>query len=368
MIFALCKSSLAHQHQKNAPALSAGISAIDSNKETKAIAQLTYILHQAIEGEHLHIHSIKDFLKAFQNKEKWKQLLNFHRTTRRTVRAFNMESNKTHLANHAKNLALLFPLSHFIEVVTAPAFIAIGTAYEFPSVVIGFGSSLLSIIAVPGLDPLCILLLSAYPLKPVHKSVDLIRRFSEKGVRSIAAVLRLNTLFSKAYTYEDRFHLIAKEFESKSKLNRLFEVKLTALTNGNQLSLLSKIDGRQILSLKRIQDPDTNQFYLESIWISQTAEPTLQSILHLLSWNSRSAVRELLKIKDDPQKIQSYEREFFVDQINIQENGMEVRYKEKAINLKGKFQFKNLSSLCKDLFQTAPVKLPKITALDLTGK
>ena len=366
--FAICKNTLAHQHQ-NPPAVSTSISAIDLNKEAKAIARLTHILHHAIEGEHLHIHSIKDFLKAFQNKEKWMQLLNFHQTTRRTVRAFNMESNKTHLTNHAKNLALLFPLSHFIEVMTAPAFIAIGTAYELPSIVVGFGGSLLSIIAVPGLDPLCILLLAAYPLKPVHKSIDFLRRSAEKGLHGISAFLGLKTLFSKAYTYEDRFHFIAKEFESKNKTNRLFEVKLTALAKGTELSLFSKADGRKILSLKKIQDPKTNQFYLESIWVSQTAESAfIQNILSFLSWNARSAIRELLKIKDSSQKIQSYEREFFVDQINIQENGMEVVYREKAINLKDKFQLKNMSSFCKDLFQNTSIKLPRINALDLTSR
>ena len=361
---------MAHQHHHTS-AKNALFTANKANtdRETQAIAQLTHILHQAIEGQHLHIHSIKDFFKIFQSKEQWLKLLNFHRTTRRTMRAFNMEANKNNLANHAKNLALLFPLSHFIEVMTAPAFIAIGTAYELPSVVIGFGGSLLSIIAVPGLDPLCILLLAAYPLKPIHNSIDFIRQWTEKSIRGTASILKLDTLLSKIHTYEDRFRFIKKEFEKKKKLSNLFEIEWTALANGHQLSLSDKTNGSKVLSLKRMQDPETNQFYLESIWISQTAEPNvLRSILYLLSWNARSAVRELLKIKDSSQKIQSYEREFFVDHISRQADGMKVVYKEKAINLKDKFQFKNLWLSCKDFFQKASMKLPRINALDLTSR
>ena len=352
VIFTLCKNSLAHQsHDVHSHTVKH-----NGDVEVQEIAQLTHILHQAIEGNHLHIHSVKDFFKVFRNKEKWAQLLNFHRITRRTLRAFNMESNKSNFVNHAKNLALLFPLSHFIEVMTAPAFVALGTIHEFPSIVIGLGGSLLSIIAVPGLDPLCILLLSTYPLKPVHKSVNFIRNFVEKSVRGIAVTLGLNTLLSKAYTYEDRFHFIKKEFEEKSKLNRLFKVELTPLIEGGQLSIFSKIDGRKILSLRRVRDSETNQFYIADIWVSQTAEQALiRNALRLLSYNARSAVRELLKIQGKPQQIQAYGREFFVNQVTVQADGIEVVYKEKAINLRDKFQFNrvftNLSSSCQTLFQ-----------------
>ena len=345
----MCNNSFAHQYsdeyiQKH------------KDKEVQAIAKLTRILHQAIEGQKLHVHSLKDFFKVFRNKEQWVQLLNFHRTTRRTVRAFNMESSKKNLTNHVKNLALLFPLSHFTEVAAAPTFISIGTVHEFPSVVVGFGSSLLSIVAVPGLDPLCILLIASYPLRPVHRSVDFIRRFAEKSIKGTAAVLKLNTLLSKTHTYEDRFNFIKKEFERKKKFNRIFDLEWDNLTEGNRLSLSNKADGKKVLSLKRAQDSETNQFYLESLWISKTATQDLRSVLNLLSWNARSAVRELLKIKDDLKKVQSYEREFFVDQIDFQASGIEVRYKAKAISLGDKFQFKKVFkrtrlSDCQSVFQ-----------------
>ena len=351
VIFTFCKNSLAHQsHGVHSHSVKHS-----TDTEIQAIAQLAHILHQAIEGKRLHIHSVKDFFKVFGNKEHWIQLLNFHRIARRTLRAFNMESNKSNFANHAKNLALLFPLSHFIEVMTAPAFVALGTIHEFPSIVVGVGGSLLSIIAIPGLDPLCILLLSAYPLKPIHTSVSFIRNFVEKSIKGVAVTLGLKTLLSKTYTYEDRFHFIKKEFEVKNKLNRLFKVELIPLIEGGQLSIFSKIDGRKILSLRRIQDSETNQFYIADIWISQTAERALiRNALRLLSYNARSAVHELLKIRESSQQIQAYEREFFVNQITAQEDGIEVVYKEKAINLRDKIQFKRVFktlSSCQTLFQ-----------------
>ena len=356
IIFAVCQHSVAHQQEiphHHKPQSHKN----NTDAETRAITQLMSILHHAVSGKHQHVHSVKDFFTAFKNKEQWKHLLSFRKITLHTARAFNMESNKNQLANHVKNLALLFPLSHFIEVITAPAFVSIGTIHEFPSIVIGLGGSLLSIIAVPGLDPLCILILSAYPLKPVHRSVDAIRSFAEKSVRGIFVTLRLNTLLSKTHTYEDRFHLIKKEIETKKKLHQLFEIELQTLPEGVQLSLSNKKDGSPILVLKRVQDTKTHQFYIQSVWMAQTAEnAAIRNVLSLLSWNARSAIRELLKIKDSPQKIQSYEREFFVNQITVQDNGIEVLYKEKAIPLKNSFRMKNnvrtfLPASCKALMQ-----------------
>jgi len=124
-----------------------------TDEEVQAIAQLTRVLHHAIEGEHIEIRSAKDLFQAFRSREQWANLLNFSRIAKRTTRAFNLETGKDHLKNHAKNLALLFPLSHFIEVALAPAFVAIGTIHGLPSIVIGFGGSLLSLISIPGLDP-----------------------------------------------------------------------------------------------------------------------------------------------------------------------------------------------------------------------
>ena len=328
-----------------------------ADKEVRAIAQLTHILHQAIADENFHIHSARDFLKVFRDKQQWTQLLNFHKITRQAVRAFNMASDKSNIANHAKNLALLFPLSHFIEVMTAPAFAAFGAVNGFPSIVIGVGGSLLSIIAVPGLDPLCILLFFAYPLKPVHKSIDFIRNLAEKSVRGMAVVLKLDVLLSKTYTYEDRFHFIKKEIEAGNKLNRLFDIELTHFIKTSQLSISSKT-GNKILSLKRIWDSKTNQFYIANVWVSHTAESVLitQGLLNLLSWNARSAVRELLKIKGNKEKILIYERKFFVDRITVQGDGMEVVYKEKAINLKDRLRLRKIfkpssSSSCSSSFQ-----------------
>ena len=312
------------------------------DKEVQAIAQLARVLHHAIEGEHGH--SIKEFLKAFKNKEQWIHMFNFQNIALRTTRAFNLESNKAHLKNHVKNLALLFPMSHFIEVMTAPTFMAVGTVHEFSAIVIGVGSSLLSLIAIPGLDPLCILLLITYPLKPVHKSIDFIRDTVERGLYGIVTTIKLDALLSKTYSHEDRFNFIKQALKANSEFNRLFNIRLHTSKKGTRLSLFDKTNNNRVLSLKRVWDSEENRFYLQSVWFSRsTSSETLKDFFHLLPWNARSAVREILSLQDDHQKIESYKREFFIDKVNISnENKIEIFFKKEAIYLSDKMQFRNI--------------------------
>lgn len=328
---------------------------IETDIDRQAIAQLTHVLHHAIEGKHGH--SIKEFLQALKNREQWMRMLNFPNIARRTVRAFNLESNKTHLKNHVKNLALLFPMSHFIEVMTAPAFMAVGTVHEFPAVVIGSGGSLLSLIAVPGLDPLCYLLFLTYPLKPVHKSIDFIRNITERSVRGIVTTIRLDTLLSRFHTQEDRFRFIKQELEANHKLGRLFNIELRTSTEEERLSLFDRTTGDKILSLKSSWDSKENRFYVQSISLSRsTSLKALKGFLHLLPWNARSAVREVLNLLTDPDKLESYKREFFVDRVKTSKaNEIEVSFKDRAIYLSNKTRIRRISksnqqSPCKNSF------------------
>ena len=314
-----------------------------TNEEAQAIAQLVRVLHHAIEGEHGH--SIKEFLQAFKNKEQWIRMLNFQNIALRTTRAFNLESNKAHLKNHVKNLALLFPISHFIEVMTAPTFMAISTVHEFPAVVIGVGSSLLSLIAVPGLDPLCILLLITYPLKPVHRSIDFIRDVGERGLYGIVTTIKLDVLLSKTYSHEDRFQFIKQALKTNSEFNRLFNIRLHTSKKGTKLSLFDKTNNNRVLSVKSNWDSEESRFYIQSVSLSPSApKSTLKkSFLNLLPWNARSAVREVIGLQANPQKMESYEREFFVEKVNLSnKNEIEVLFKKGAVYLNDKIRFRNI--------------------------
>ena len=340
-----------HEHIAPSHLLHKNESRNNTDQETIAIARLTHILHHAIESEHGH--SIKEFLQAFKSKEQWMRTLNFQNIARRTVRAFNMESNKTHLKNHVKNLALLFPISHFIEVLTAPTFMAIGTVHEFPAVVIGLGGSLLSLIAVPGLDPLCILLLLSYPLKPVHRSIDAIRSLSERSLSGLITTLKLDALLSKTYKYEDRLSFIKQSIEN----HQLLDVELQTSQGEKKLSLFSRTTGSRILSLKSLWDSTENRFYIQSVWLSSFAPSQIpKGVFNLFPWNARSAVREVLTLLKAPEKRKAYEREFFVDRISISsEQEMEVFFKNRAIYLSERLQMKGISkshqqSPCKNSF------------------
>ena len=153
----------------------------DDDKQVRAIKRLLHVLHHAIEGEHIHFRSVSEFFQAFRTKELWLKTLaqfkpsSIENMVLRTTRAFNMEAEKADIRNHVKNLAFLFPLSHGIEMAASPVFIYMGTVNGWPAIVTGVGGSLISLISIPGLDPLCAIIMASYPLKVVHRSVDRVR-------------------------------------------------------------------------------------------------------------------------------------------------------------------------------------------------
>ena len=321
--------------------------------EVQAISQLLHIFHYAMEGEYKKSFSIKETFQSLKSKEKWIQLFNFSDVIRRAVRAFNIQPDKNLIKNHAKNLALLFPFSHFVEVMASPVFVAVGTANEFSNVTLGIGASMLSIMSIPGLDPLCILLFAAYPLKPVHKSIDSVRSMAERSIRAVITVMNLDTLFSKFYTHEDRFQFIRQQVEEKYKNGSVMDIEIIPIEKGHRLSLSDKLSGEKILSLTRMWQEEEKRFYIHSVYVSQSAvHPILKkNFLKWLSWNARSAVREILKLRDHSQKISAYKREFFVDEVIVNDKGIEVFYKNKAIYLDSKIRRQTIkNNPCKNSF------------------
>jgi len=194
-------------------------------------------------------------------------------------------------------------------------------------------------------------------LKPVHKSVDFVRRVAERSFRGIITTIKLDALLPKTYSYADRFRFIQQRFKSNDRSNRLLTVEVSNFEGGNRLSLFDRMGEEEILSLKRVWDVEENRFYIESVWVSQNAslDALRRHFLKLLSWNARAAVQEVLKLQTKPQKIQSYKKEFFVDKIIVSENGIEVIYKDRAIYLSDRIQFRNVfrsfrRSPCEDSF------------------
>jgi hypothetical protein len=203
-------------------------------------------IHMAIDGEHQHFHSFNDFIRAYSKLETWKKFkdeFDFKALSLRTVRVYNLYKNDPELKDHAKNLVFIVPFSHLVETSLAPVFMATGTYLEWSQPIILTGGAILSVAIIPGLDPLCLLILATYPLKPVYKSVNFVRQQTE----SLAKWIYRNS-GTQGFVNRNRFQI--DSFDLYSEVQKWMENEaskgVTQVDNfpENELALVSnKRDG-----------------------------------------------------------------------------------------------------------------------------
>ncbi|MCH2533154.1 MAG: hypothetical protein MK008_01785 [Bdellovibrionales bacterium] len=316
---------------------------VSADRDTQAILSLLNIFHQAIDGEHHHIHSFKEFFQSFKNKEQWKRYIeNFDlkRIGVRAVRAYNVEADKEGIKNHAKNLALIYPLSHTVEMMAAPVFMAMGTAGELPALVIAGGGFVLSLIAVPGIDPLCIAVLSLYPLKPVHKTIDKIRRGVEGAARFALRAFRINELRSRYYTEVDQLEHI------KLLMNKQGQHNVEISSSGS----MQKIVFKQPYTQKLLTEVNIQHNYVHSLKLNPNTyheHDLVKEFSKVFSWSLKQAIQEAQKFTKN-NKLQKLGSEFYIESLRAERSLVEINYKPHAIPI-NKISIKK-DQVCKRLF------------------
>ena len=205
----------------------------DSEKRDQV--RIFKFIHDAIEGDsHQHFDTWLELAKSLKTREQWAaygEKFKFNQIALRLTRAYNMEADQEGIQDHLKNAMLLFPLSHTIETLTAPAFTVLGVQNGLPTLVVAVGGALLSIIAIPGLDPLCIVLFAAYSFRPVQKAVTAIRKTVSWPVRQSVQILKLDqlakALADKTLTREGRVTYMIRMIQDSQKNGERFFVNFS---------------------------------------------------------------------------------------------------------------------------------------------
>ncbi len=86
----------------------------------------------------------------------------------------------TVIKNHLLNLMFIWPMSESLEVLSAPIVGTLGLKAHLPSYILVPTVGVVSLVALPGICPLCTVLLMVYPLRPVHKSITKLRQLLTK--------------------------------------------------------------------------------------------------------------------------------------------------------------------------------------------
>jgi len=242
----------------------------------------------------------------------------------RTSRAYNMDES---MKNHIYNLGMLIPFSELAEIFAGPMVFSAASGAELPAGVVGFSTAIASTFALPGVDPICFLVIGLYFLEPIQKGVTKVRKTFVKNV-----LLPIdNKLFKKNLKNKDAHQLPAKLYTFA--LNNGYNFSLSKNKNGNLEYILIK--SGQVTKLEFSKDMGIN--YLKSVELSRGAESNLKQISKILGLDAKLAVSEFLKKRYS----ESYIKKAYVEAVT----DSRVVFSENSIKINAKINKKNKSSL-----------------------
>lgn len=288
--------------------------------------------HFAIDGEHKHFSSIFEFLKSFANKDqllKIKNEFDFKAILFRTKIAYNIYKQDPELVEHAKNLAFILPFSHLIELSVSPGFVTLGSYFDWAQSVIAFGGATLSIIMIPGLDPVCLLIVSTYPMKSVYKTINYARKTTEDLVDWLYNKLKIKALKEQYRAEINPINLYQDlEFDNADQIDHLPELKLEFQTDPYAAIRIRSKNKRllQLVFAKSINANNNNSLWLSSLNLHKDLlkdpvleETILSSLYYLLPKEIHYALKQMIE-KLRKNEIDQLENALYVDKIIFPSN------------------------------------------------
>lgn len=327
-----------HKHAENCCSPNVQIHQTAPETEEEAILRILNLFHYAIDGEHHHINSFNEFLKSFVQPETWKNLaqnLNLVKVGANAYRAYNIEKQHEINVRHARNMLMIYPISHGIEMASAPMFLVFSAVHDVSASTVAVVTPLLTAIAIPGLDILCILIFAAYPIKAVHKTIDTVVELFSRPIK--------NQIINKIPL--ERGAGIQRIVKN---LNEITKVIPSTLAEGNfyKYSIYS-FDQRGNKQVKYSFETKGNTTYLKEIHINNINQINYESAIAfsrtLMSFNAYYAVKEALE-NHQKQNLESYEKTFYVKRVVNKDTETEILFENRALIIPGLLQKKSCSS------------------------
>jgi len=324
-------------------------------QEEKIIPQLIEWIHHSIEGNHASFSRSSDQRLKIIIEEKikeWFSGLNFKRIFLNSVRFYHLQGKQGALKNLIPDILTVLALSHTIESTSALWGSALGLMFDLPSEVIAGIVSGGLIISVPGLDPLCYMMVITYGAsKKFRNVIHSVRvgfvRTTVKAAQKLGLIAGYNFLFTKEPPFDRLNQSLFLEGIMQENLQE---------DHRFQVLWRSREDGSLLLALQFEQEDEYT--YLKSM--SLTQEPgqlsKIKMILRSLALNyiTSETIREVLNGIKNPEF--NAGNSFFVEKKEIwkekQETGNDsiqrVIYRPFAIPLSAR---RRINSNIKKYFQ-----------------
>ncbi len=244
------------------------------------------------------------------------------------------------IKKHLLNLMFIWPMSESLEVLSAPIVGTLGVEAQLPSYILIPTVGVLSLVALPGICPLCTLLLMVYPLRPVHESITKIRQLLTKVLTYKIPYTDRMSFFKTQdrilYLQGDRDHIV----DNKSAF-------LTVSSSSIEGFIIQDGDIEQILEV--IYFYDGSDSYISSLRLSskfQELDPLIRKKIikelgsNIYSFSKKAGFLEKL-YKSDENYIKD---QFFVENFENKED-LYIAFKRTSM-----FLSKKVSIGCSGLF------------------
>jgi hypothetical protein len=293
------------------------------------------IEHSEIDGE--------SKTKLYSLLSQWIANFNFSKITLDAHRSVQMryyqDGGQSEYIRNLPVLASLHLVSHFIEASSGPVGVYLASQLGFgSSVQIAIGT-IGAIITVPGLDPLCIILLAVSPFKPVQKTMTAIRLVAVKVYGGVSNMLHLQEAMNKLLENKDRLSEIIKT-SPNTDLSLVYDSKSYVLLK--QLSIKSP-EGKPYLNLTFQEKAGKTWVTALEVLDTQTLnqnKKALDRIMKQFNVSVRYALQRAIKV---PRKT------FYIDSVETTEISTNIQFKDYGVVVKPKVALRKQTQI-----ETAP--------------
>lgn len=137
-------------------------------KAPNEVKELVKEIHRLIDGggDEEHRTWLQNIARVFtrEGAVEWLKAFNLKTLAINSYRVYHIKGENPRFKEHVSNLVFAFPLSHAIEMSSGPLIGGLAAWLGMPDTVVGGAGLGGAIISIPGLDPICLMIYSSYPV------------------------------------------------------------------------------------------------------------------------------------------------------------------------------------------------------------
>lgn len=220
----------------------------------------------------------------------WLGKFNFKQVGLNAYRWASAHSQNPAIRGNVLNLAMILPASHFLEMSSGPVGVYYANQMDLGLAVTSAVGTIGALISVPGLDPLCAILLLTYKFKPVQNSWTLVRVGLFKTSVLVAKITGLQLLWETVFASANRIDALRNHFKGLPQV----ETSLEFFGGERRESFRFWSDTGSLIL--RLHDSAGQKPYLESVEV--TGNFQMNKSLQPFGYNIRAALEQVLAIEN----------------------------------------------------------------------